>query len=125
MAPEQVLTPVLTPELTPGTGAHDHDDEGYTGPATLTVDGTPVEVRVRVEARTEPHDGRVHWFGRVDRNEALSALLGGKAADVLVVTPRGRAQGRIGDVDLWERYRLTGVDAPPFPLDEPPAPGTD
>src|SRR5690242_13124818 len=78
MAPEQVLTP----ELPPGTGAH--DDEGYTGPATLTVDGTPVEVRVRVEARTEPHDGRVHWVGRVDRNEALSALLGGKAADVLV-----------------------------------------
>ena len=121
MAPEQVHTP----ETHAPDHEHEHDDEGYGGPATLTVAGTPVEVRVRVEVRTEPHDGRLHWFGRVDRNEELSALLGGRATDVLVVTPRGRAEGRIGDVDLWDRYRLTGVGTPPFPLDEPPAPETD
>ncbi|MFC5951842.1 DUF4873 domain-containing protein [Pseudonocardia lutea] len=118
MAPEQVLTPETH-------DPQEHDDEGYTGPATLTLDGTSVEARVRLLARTEPHDGRVHWFGRVDRNAELSALLGGKAADVRVVTPSGQAQGRIGDVDLWERYRLTGVGTPPFPLDEPPAPDPD
>jgi hypothetical protein len=122
MAPEQVLTPETHDRS--ADHADDHD-EGYTGPATLTVDGTPVEARVRIEARTEPHDGQLHWFGRVDRNAALSALLDGKAADVLVVTPRGRAEGRIGDVDLWDRYRLTGIGTPPFPLDEPPAPETD
>jgi hypothetical protein len=117
MAPEQVLSPA--------TDTHDHDDEGYAGPATVTVDGTSVEVSVRLLAHTEPHDGQVHWFGRVDRNAELSALLEGKAAGALVTTPRGRAEGRIGDVDLWDRYRLTGVGTPPFPLDEPPAPDPD
>jgi len=99
-------------------------DEDYAGAATLTVEGTegtPVEVRVRLEAHTQPMDGKVHWYGRVERAEELSALLGGRNAAVRVETPVGAAEGRIGDVDLWGRYRLTGVGAPPYPLDEPPA----
>ncbi|MFR9801826.1 DUF4873 domain-containing protein [Pseudonocardia sp. RS010] len=123
MAPEQQLRPTAGPD--DQDQDQDQDQEGYTGPATLTVGGASVEVRVRLLAHTEPHDGRVHWFGRVDRNEELSALLGGKAADVGVRTPRGWAAGRAGDVDLWDRYRLTGVGPPPFPLDEPPTADAD
>jgi hypothetical protein len=89
----------------------------YAGPATLTVDGTTLDVQVRLEAHIQPHDGKVHWYGRVAREDALVVR---GSADVLVVTPVGTARGRIGDVDLWGRYRLTGVGNPPYPQDEPP-----
>ncbi|GAA1842990.1 DUF4873 domain-containing protein [Pseudonocardia ailaonensis] len=91
------------------------DDEDYAGPATLTVGARTVEVRVRLIARTEPQDGRVHWFGRTEATTAL------EAGDVIVTTPVGSAAGRIGDVDLWGRYRLAGVGTPPFPCPEPPS----
>ena len=43
----------------------DDDHDGYRGPATLTVDGREVPVRAILDARHEPQDGRLHWFGRV------------------------------------------------------------
>ncbi|WP_214364363.1 DUF4873 domain-containing protein [Pseudonocardia sp. H11422] len=103
---------------------HDHEhDEGYTGPATLTVDGRDVPVRVRLDARHEPQDGRVHWFGRVEAEQQLADLLStgaGRTAAVHLRTPTGRADARIGDVDPWGRYRVTGVGTPPFTRADPP-----
>jgi hypothetical protein len=96
-------------------------EDGYRGPATLTVDGRDVPVQALLDARHEPQDGRLHWFGRVTVDGTLppdlaAALSGGR---VELRTDGGRAQARIGDVDPWGRYRVTGVGTPPFPLDEP------
>jgi hypothetical protein len=94
---------------------HDHDD-GYTGPAVLTVDGRDVPVHAQLDAKHEPHDGRLHWFGRIrvedGHPESPSGPVEGR-------TETGRAEGRIGDVDPWGRYRLTGVGTPAFKIDEP------
>lgn len=101
----------------------DDHDEGYTGPATLTVNGDDVPVRVVLDARHEPHDGRVHWFGRLTLDTApepplLTALT--SAASVLELrTDGGGSPARLGDLDPWGRYRVTGVGRPPFTLDEP------
>ncbi|WP_219419498.1 DUF4873 domain-containing protein [Pseudonocardia nigra] len=101
---------------------HDEHDEGYTGPATLTVDGRDVRVRAILDARHEPQDGRLHWFGRVapedGAGEDVRTALG-SASSVEVRTAGGRATARIGDVDPWGRYRVTGVGRPPFTLEEP------
>ena len=105
---------------------NEHDD-GYTGPAVLTVDGHDVAVRAVLDARHEPHDGRLHWFGRVTVDDAAPdhgaspdppAVLS-TAGHVELSTGSGRAEARIGDVDPWGRYRVTGVGAPPYRIDEP------
>jgi hypothetical protein len=94
----------------------EHDDEGYTGPAVLTVDGRELPVRVQLDARHEPHDGRLHWFGRVRVEDGQAEIPSGT---VELRTETGRAEARIGDVDPWGRYRLTGVGTPPFRIDDP------
>ncbi|MEN3302073.1 DUF4873 domain-containing protein [Pseudonocardia sp.] len=113
------------PETRAEQAEHDHDEEGYTGAATLTLSGEEVPVRVRILVQHEPHDGRLHWFGRVDRAERLTDLLGGRGGEVEFRTEHGSAAATIGDVDLWGRYRLSGTGRPPFPLDEPPTPEDD
>jgi hypothetical protein len=110
-----------------GEPAGPHD--GYAGPATLTVDGWDVPVQAVLDARHEPQDGRMHWFGRVtvdagmepggEAAAALAAALSAPSARVELSTGTGRAQARIGDVDPWGRFRVTGVGPPPFRLDEP------
>jgi hypothetical protein len=104
--------------------ADDHD-EGYRGPATLSVDGRDLPVQVVLDARHEPQDGRLHWFGRAVLDAAAdpdlhTALTTSTSRIELRVGDESRAAARIGDVDPWGRYRVTGVGIPPFPLDEPP-----
>jgi hypothetical protein len=97
----------------------DHD-EGYTGPAVLAAGGRELAVQVRLDARHEPHDGRLHWFGRLTPDgdaDALAALAG--SADLHLATGGGRAPVRLGEQDPWGRYRVTGVGRPPFALDDP------
>jgi Domain of unknown function (DUF4873) len=94
---------------------HEHD-EGYTGPAVLAVDGRELPVHAQLDARHEPQDGRLHWFGRV-RIEGGSPDFGGGPVELR--TEGGRAEARIGDVDPWGRYRVSGVGAPPFRIAEP------
>jgi uncharacterized protein DUF4873 len=97
--------------------AEHEPDEGYAGPAVLTVHGQDLPVHAHLDARHEPHDGRLHWFGRVRiEGTAPEDLTSGT---VELRTEGGRAQARIGDVDPWGRYRVTGVGAPPFRVDEP------
>ena len=92
----------------------DHDDEGYRGPATLTVDGVDHEVGVRLTGHFQPIDGWFHWYGRVDVDAALEAALGGRKRPVRVTTPEGAADGEIADPDPWGRYRVSGTSTPPF-----------
>lgn len=97
------------------------DDNGYTGPATLHVDGVALAAHVQLDARHEPHDGRLHWFGRLrlDPDATVPAGFGATSTDMEVATPGGRAPARIGEQDPWGRYRVTGVGRPPYALDEP------
>jgi hypothetical protein len=101
----------------------DDHEEGYTGPATLTVDGCDVPVRAILDARHEPQDGRLHWFGRVvlerAAEPALLTAITATSSTIELSTDAGRAAARIGDVDPWGRYRVTGVGRPPYALDDP------
>lgn len=99
------------------------DDDGYRGPATLVVDGRDVPVTVILDARHEPQDGKVHWFGRLTLSadpepDVLSALTASNGS-LELRTDGGRSAARIGDLDPWGRYRVTGVGRPPYILDEP------
>lgn len=99
------------------------DDEGYQGPATLTVDGQDVPVTVILDARHEPQDGRLHWFGRLTLERAveptLLAALTSHTARLELSTDTARSEARIGDQDPWGRYRVTGVGRPPYVVEEP------
>lgn len=103
----------------------DHDDEGYTGPATVVLDGEQIPVQVRLECRHEPFDGKLRWSGRVLVNARLTELIGSGGADVEVRTDAYSAPGRLAEPDMWDRYRATGVGHPPFAMDEPPEPEPD
>jgi Domain of unknown function (DUF4873) len=94
-----------------GTG---HDDDGYAGPATLEVGPGEFEVRVLLRGVFQPIDGRYHWYGRIERHEALTAALGASRAAGRLITPEGSAPCELSDPDPWQRYRVTGASTPPF-----------
>ena len=88
--------------------AADHvSGESYDGPARIGA----AEVTVRLRGHFEPIDGRFHWWGRLGADESLGDQPG---ASVTLVTPHGEATGRLSDVDLWGRFRITGTGRPPF-----------
>lgn len=92
----------------------DHDDEGYTGPATVLLGDAAVAVTVTLRGHFQPIDGYFHWYGRVDRNDELSALAGDRKRTVVLRTPQGEATGDLADPDPWGRLRVTGISRPPF-----------
>ncbi len=92
----------------------DHDEDGYTGSATLVVDENELEVDVRLRGHFQPIDGYYHWFGRIRPNERLSEVAGGKKRKVEIRTAEGAASGEISDPDPWGRYRIAGTSTPPF-----------
>jgi hypothetical protein len=108
------MTPAATPEHDGTDDQHDHDEDGYRGPATLTVDGTDHVVEVTLVGHFEPLDGRYHWYGRVAAQDPLDAALQGRGRPARVATPAGVADGELSDVDPWGRYRLAGTSTPPF-----------
>ncbi|HKT00266.1 MAG TPA: DUF4873 domain-containing protein [Rugosimonospora sp.] len=91
-----------------------HDDDGYHGPATLVLDGRDFAVHATLAGVFQPLDGRYHWYGRLTAPEELVELLTGTRRTALLRTPDGSAEGRIGDADVWGRYRITGTSTPPF-----------
>jgi len=92
---------------------HEHDEDGYAGPARLLVDTHELHVTVQLGGYFQPLNGRYAWYGRVDSSAELSDLLSGNAAAVLL-TPFGRADATLSDPDLWGRYRIHGTSTPPF-----------
>lgn len=93
----------------------EHED-GYAGEATVFVEDTEFAVTVRLRGHFQPIDGYYHWYGRLDRNERLSDLLGGKKKSAEIRTPHGNADGHLSDPDPWDRYRISGTSTPPFPV---------
>jgi Domain of unknown function (DUF4873) len=100
----------------------DEDPDVYRGPAVLSVDGRDVPVHVVLDARHEPHDGRLRWFGRLTLDDP------GPDAPPELTRPDRRlvlraggvaAPASLGDVDPWGRYRVTGVGRPPFARPDP------
>lgn len=88
------------------------DEDGYAGPANLTLDDSTLTVEVTLRGNFEPVDGRYHWYGRVQPHPSLS--LGARKPEVVLTTPVGEARGILSDPDPWGRYRITGTSRPPF-----------
>ena len=99
-----------------GDGDH-HDDGGYTGPATVTVDGrSPVEVPVQLIGHFDPVAGRFTWQGRV---RGLAEAIGDgppvrEGTPVSVETPHGIGTGTLSAQDVFGGHIVTGTSAPPF-----------
>ena len=83
--------------------------ESYDGPARIG----DTEVAVRLRGHFEPIDGRFHWWGRVAADESLDSEHR-SGASVTLVTPHGEATGKLTDVDVWGRFRVSGTGRPPF-----------
>ena len=90
------------------------DEDGYTGPATLVLDGVELTVTVTLRGNFEPVDGRYHWYGRIQPHESLTAAAAGRKPTASLRTPFGSAEGLLSDPDTWGRYRITGTSRPPF-----------
>jgi Domain of unknown function (DUF4873) len=84
-------------------------EEQYDGPATIADN----EVEVVLRGHFEPIDGRFHWWGRIAADERIEAAHS-SGSTVTLVTPHGRADGRLSDVDPWGRFRISGTGRPPF-----------
>jgi hypothetical protein len=95
-------------------GHDDHDEDGYSGPATVTVDDTEFTVQVELRGHFQPIDGYYRWYGRVTAHEQLSGLLEGRKRKARIRTPEGAADGELSDPDPWDRYRIMGTSTPPF-----------
>jgi hypothetical protein len=96
----------------------DHED-GYTGPATLILDGDDgreLAVEVALRGHFQPIDGRYHWYGRITANAELAEAAGGRKRTASLRTPTGAATGEVSDPDPWGRYRISGTSKPPFPV---------
>ncbi|SDO18435.1 DUF4873 domain-containing protein [Actinacidiphila guanduensis] len=90
------------------------EDDGYDGPAVVIVGEERFATRARLLGQFQPLDGRYRWYGRLAADEALTRLVGDRGAAVILRTEEGFAEGRIGEPDLWNRYRIEGESAPPF-----------
>ncbi|ACU95739.1 DUF4873 domain-containing protein [Saccharomonospora viridis] len=93
---------------------HEHDEDGYTGAATLVLGETELDIEVELRGHFQPIDGYYRWYGRIKANPTLSELAGGKKHKVEIRTPEGSAHGEISDPDPWDRYRIMGKSTPPF-----------
>jgi cation diffusion facilitator CzcD-associated flavoprotein CzcO len=96
-------------------------DDGYSGPATLAIDGREFAVHVDLRGYFQPIDGRYHWHGRTAAHDDLTAALPAGRASATLSTPHGSAPCDIAEPDPWNRFRVTGTSTPPFPTAQSPA----
>ncbi|MFE5022165.1 DUF4873 domain-containing protein [Streptomyces sp. NPDC056656] len=94
---------------------HEHDDDGYEGPATLVIEGEEFPVEVKLAGCFQPIDGRYHWYGRIADNPPVTAAVADRGkTPCTFATPHAEVEGTLSDPDLWNRYRISGVGTPPF-----------
>lgn len=96
--------------------ADEHDEDEYRGPAVVFTAEQEVHVDVVLRGHFQPIDGRYHWYGRVAAAEGVDRIAAGRKAQVVLRTPKGEAAGTLSDPDPWNRYRITGVGRPPYPV---------
>lgn len=101
----------------------DIEEDGYYGRARLAVI-TPgpevgdLDVEVTVTGHLEPLDGQYHWYGRVQRDEALDRAKASGATEVVLTIGGGHpASARLAEHDAWGNLRITGTGRPPFALE--------
>lgn len=95
----------------------EHEDDGHTGPAQVTVGQTVHDVEVALAGHLEPLDGRYHWYGRIAQHDELDAAKRAGATTVRLAVPgRDAVEGRLAEHDAWGNLRVTGLGAPPFEL---------
>ncbi len=104
------------------------DDDGYRGPGLLTIGDRRLQVDVHLAGHLEPLDGRFHWYGRVQRDDAVVAAKEAGASHAMVTLGDGPArEARLAEVDPWGNIALRGEGPPPYPLEpvevELPLPG--
>jgi hypothetical protein len=92
----------------------EHDEDGYTGPATLVVEGTEIAVEVDLRGHFQPIDGYYRWYGRITADDQVAAIAAGKKTAAEIRTPTHSARGELSDPDPWGRYRVMGTSTPPF-----------
>ncbi|WP_086663100.1 DUF4873 domain-containing protein [Lentzea kentuckyensis] len=97
----------------------EHDEEGYTGSATLVFGSDEVSVEVELRGYFQPIDGRYHWYGRIKQNDEVTTRTEAGTRTALLRTPTGEAQGTLTDPDPWNRYRISGISTPPYKIQEP------
>lgn len=98
-------------------------DEGYAGPAEVTVAGVAYPVDVALSGRFEPVDGGYHWSGRSAAHpDLVSAVRAGRREATVRVGAAAPVPVRLAEVDPWGGVRLVGVGTPPWSgADEGPA----
>lgn len=92
-------------------------DTRYDGAATLTADGRDLLVEVHLGGHVEPLDGRYHWYGRVLGDGVAGLKARGRIPLTVRVGGGPPTPAALAEQDPWGHYRLTGVGAPPYPLE--------
>ncbi|GAB3553515.1 hypothetical protein J2S53_002120 [Actinopolyspora lacussalsi] len=95
----------------------EHGDDDYHGSAVVFTAEREADVEVVLRGNFQPIDGRFHWYGRATAGSELDELVDGRKAEVVLRTPHGDAVATLSDPDPWNRYRITGLGRPPFPID--------
>jgi len=94
------------------------EEAGYAGAATLVVAGQAIEVTVHLDGHLEPLDGLFHWYGRVERSDAVARVKdAGATSGSLVIADRAPAELRLAEYDPWGHVQVSGTGAPPYPMD--------
>ncbi|HWD02628.1 MAG TPA: DUF4873 domain-containing protein [Amycolatopsis sp.] len=92
----------------------EHDEDGYAGPATLTVDDTEIPADVDLRGYFQPIDGFYHWYGRIAASAPLASAVGDRKKPCTIRVGSLTASGELSDPDPWGRYRIMGTSTPPF-----------
>jgi hypothetical protein len=90
------------------------ETDAYAGPARIELAESAFDVAAELRGHFEPIDGKYHWYGRLARNDGLTAAIGQDRAAGRLSTPHGTAVCELSDPDPWQRYRVTGTSTPPF-----------
>jgi hypothetical protein len=80
--------------------------------------GEVIDVDVTLTGHLEPLDGLYHWYGRVQRNEALNLAKASGATEIALSIGDGHpVPARLAEHDAWGNLRITGTGQPPFVLE--------